>query len=171
MAHWLESEGYQESPEANLQLWVGGLPKELSAGPWIVLLDEPLSQAQREQWESLLDEESTLLAPWTPTSLRNVLQPSGLLDAAALARLYAQGGRTLADHMVRNFLATAPALLEQCDDEEARYRLHELAGGVGAKELHKRLEEVPWPGWQKLETLLQATCRVLEQQHRQDRTA
>lgn len=188
LVRWLEQEGFRQEPkESRLNLWVGGscAPESLPAGPWLVVCEESLEEGQRQAWLAILDEESSLLAPWTPATLRAALRslalplaPS-LLDSTALARLYAQGGRALADHMVRNFLQHSPELLRQGEAcwrkgdlsgwESRRDRLRELAGGVGAGELQE-LMEGDSPDWNELARQLEAARRVLENQHRQDRT-
>lgn len=171
----------QGSAESQVNLWVsetGDPPPEMPPGPWLVVSEVAMDEAQRQRWLACLDEESTLLAPWTPSTLRSALRRE-LLDSTALARLYAQGGRALADHMVRNFLQHSPGLLQlaQADfaagnreaAERRLMRLRELAGGVGASDLQELLDQAE-PDWEKLQRELEAARRVLDNQHRQDRT-
>ena len=170
----------EDLSDSHLNLWIsrpGDPPPELPAGPWLILSEGPLSEEQRQAWLARLDEESSLLEAWTPSALRRVLKPC-VFDSSRLARLYAQGGRALADHMVRNFLQHSPGLLQNAqtawshDRETATRhlrRLHELCGGVGASELQELIDQ-PEPDWQKLIHDLESTRRVLDNQHRQDRT-
>jgi len=170
----------EDLSESHINLWIsrpGDPPQELPAGPWLVISEGALSEQQRNAWLASLDEESSLLEAWTPATLRRILKPS-VFDSSRLARLYAQGGRALADHMVRNFLEHSPGLLQQAraawsDDRESAMRplrrLHELCGGVGASELQELLDQ-PEPDWEKLTRDLESTRRVLDNQHRQDRT-
>lgn len=175
---WLRQEGLSD---ATVNLWVSrpqDPPSELPPGPWIVLAETAMDDDQRLRWLAVLDEESSLLAPWTPATLRPALRRE-LLDSNALARLYSQGGRALADHMVRNFLLHSPGLLEQarCDWQAGNLegsrrrllRLRELAGGVGASELQELVDQAE-PDWEKLQRELESARRVLDHQHRQDRT-
>lgn len=192
LLEWLAQEGFEPvSEDARVKLWAmlpgEDPPERLPAGPWLVVGEEILSNAQRQRWQALLDldEESSLLSPWTPVGLRpalrsllNPLSPK-LLDSQALARLYAQGGRALADRMVVQFLQTAPELLKHAERDwhsdlpdlavQRLRRLHELAGTVGATDLADLAEAEP-PHWEAIERELRAACRVLEQQHRQQRT-
>ncbi|MBX3168230.1 MAG: hypothetical protein KF760_12510 [Candidatus Eremiobacteraeota bacterium] len=168
----------QEEPQVNL--WIsrpGDPPPQLPAGPWLVVTEGVLSEDQRQRWLAALDEESSLLEAWTPASLRRALKPS-MLDSTRLAKLYAQGGRALADHMVRNFLQHSPGLLQSAQAEwegdrdgalRRLQRLHELAGGVGASELQELLDQ-PEPDWERLKRELESARRVFDNQHRQDRT-
>lgn len=175
---WLIHEGLED---VHVNLWVSrpyDPPDELPPGPWVVISEKPMKEAQKQRWLARLDEESSLLSPWTPSTLRPELRRQ-LLDSSALARLYSQGGRALADHMVRNFLQHSPGLLQmaqadwlQGNSDSARrrlLRLRELAGGVGASDLQEMLDQAD-PEWDKLQRELEAARRVLDQQHRQDRT-
>jgi HPt (histidine-containing phosphotransfer) domain-containing protein len=175
---WLSHEGLDD---VQVNLWIArpqDPPDELPAGPWVVVAEAPMEEIQKQRWLARLDEESSLLAPWTPATLRPALRRQPL-DSSALARLYSQGGRALADHMVRNFLQHSPGLLQMAQSdwqegnlESAQRRLHrlrELAGGVGASDLQSLLDQVS-PDWDKLQRELEAARRVLDQQHRQDRT-
>ena len=175
---WLSQEGLSDD---HINVWVsrpGDPPEDLPPGPWLVVSETSMDAVQRQRWLAHMDEESTLLAPWTPATLRASVRRE-LLDPSALARLYSQGGRALADHMVRNFLQRSPSLLQtaqsewQAGEQEAAQRrllrLRELAGGVGAGELQELLDQ-PEPDWEKLQKELEAARRVLDNQHRQDRT-
>lgn len=178
LTKWLSQE---RLGEAHVNLWVsrpGDPPDELPPGPWVVVAESAMDEGQKQRWLACLDEESSLLAPWTPATLRPALRRE-LLDSSALARLYSQGGRALADHMVRNFLQHSPGLLQmaqadwqtgEVDSARRRLlRLRELAGGVGASDLQELLDQAT-PDWDKLTRELEAARRVLDQQHRQDRT-
>lgn len=177
LRHFLDQEDLSET---HINLWISrpeDPPAELPAGPWLVISEGALSENVKQRWLARLDEESSLLEAWTPASLRRVLKPS-MLDSSRLARLYSQGGRALADHMVRNFLQHSPGLLSQAQsdwdvDQEASLarlrRLHELAGAVGAGELQELIDQ-PDPDWDRLGRELESTRRVLDNQHRQDRT-
>lgn len=170
----------EQEDASDVSLWIhqpGDPPGQFPHGPWLVLTEQPLSEADRQRWLAALDEESSLLEVWNPASLRRALKPS-MLDSTRLARLYAQGGRALADHMVRNFLQHSPGLLQmaqaewQSDHEGALrrlQRLHELAGGVGASELQELIDQ-PDPDWTRLQKELESARRVFDNQHRQDRT-
>jgi hypothetical protein len=184
----LAQEGYPEAADAVLKLWIvrpGDPPAVLPAGPWIVVSEARLEPESHQRWLAVLDEESSLLDPWSPGTLRpalralaNPLAPS-LLDSQALARLYAQGGRALADQMIRLFLQQAPILLQHAESDwhsdlrdlaqQRLQRLGELAGGVGATDLEDLVSVDP-PDWAGLRRELQAARRVLEEQHRQERT-
>lgn len=189
MREWLVQEGYPEAPDAALKVWVaspGAQPPEpMPAGPWLVLSEIRLDAQAHQRWLAVLDEESSLLDPWTPATLRpalrafsNPLTPS-LLDSQALARLYAQGGRALADQMIRLFLQQAPSLLEHAESDwhsdlqdlavQRLQRLGELAGSVGAGDLEDLVAGDP-PDWAALRRELSSARRVLEEQHRQERT-
>lgn len=177
LRHFLDQE---DLADVQINLWLsrpGDPPSELPAGPWLVVTEAALSEEQRQRWLAALDEESSLLEAWTPASLRRALKPS-MLDSTRLARLYAQGGRALADHMVRNFIQHSPGLLQSAQAEwdsdqdgalRRLRRLHELAGGVGASELQELIDQ-PDPDWERLKRELESTRRVLDNQHRQDRT-
>lgn len=168
----------EDAPEVSL--WIhqpGNPPDQFPAGPWLVLTETPLSDEERQRWLAALDEESSLLEAWNPASLRRALKPS-MLDSTRLARLYAQGGRALADHMVRNFIQHSPGLLQTAQTEwesdregalRRLQRLHELAGGVGASELQELLDQSE-PDWSRLQKELESARRVFDNQHRQDRT-
>lgn len=188
---WLAEEGYEVVAEdSRLKIWVADsslAPASLPPGPWLVVGEEVASHQQRRDWLAVLDEESALLLPWNPSTLRPALRisvnPAGpaFLDSTALARLYTQGGRALADRVVRNFLQVSPGLLQQAQaswksgqvdsSRRALENLKELAGGVGASSLESILgETLKEPDWEHLRTELEAARRVLDQQHRQDRT-
>ena len=165
--------------------------------PIVVVSEAALESTQRSHLLDLLDERGTLLAPVDPTSLRATLrswsQPSpdpALLDSAALARVYAAGGRRLADHVVTGFLLAAPGLAQRAE-EAFRTQQHELcvtsleelaqqAGSVGASDVCDAVEEileeliegghVEESQWQVLERSLASTVRVLGEQKKQDRT-
>lgn len=187
LLEWLSSEGYEvQDRPTRVQIWViGGEPPPgaLPPGPWVVLSRDPLDTAQRESWLAVLDEESTLIEPFAPSrlrpALRSLAQPlsTKMLDSTALARLYVQGGRALADRIVENFLQQGPQLLQQArsaqqqggDGRDMLERLHELAGSVGATSLQAFLRSER-PDWEVLVKELEAARRVLEQQRRQDRT-
>ncbi|MFN8606631.1 MAG: hypothetical protein U0931_03800 [Vulcanimicrobiota bacterium] len=170
----------EQEDVGEVSLWIhqpGDPPTRFPRGPWLVLTEASLSESERQSWLAALDEESSLLEAWTPASLRRALKPS-MLDSTRLARLYAQGGRALADHMVRNFLQHSPGLLQMAQAEwdtdregavRRMQRLHELAGGVGASELQELLDQ-PAPDWNRLQKELEAARRVFDNQHRQDRT-
>lgn len=169
-----------EEDVSEIGLWIhrpGDPPDQVPAGPWLVLTEEALGDEERQRWLAALDEESSLLESWTPASLRRALKPS-MLDSTRLARLYSQGGRALADHMVRNFLQYSPGLLQTAQAEwdsdregalRRLQRLHELAGGVGASELQELIDQ-PAPDWARLQKELESARRVFDNQHRQDRT-
>lgn len=188
---WLSEEGYEVVAEdSRLKIWVtesAQAPGSLPPGPWLVVGEESATHQQRRDWLAVLDEESALLLPWTPSTLRPALRlsvnPAGpaFLDSTALARLYTQGGRALADRVVRNFLQISPGLLQQAqldwrserqeNSRRALESLKELAGGVGASSLESLLgDSSKEPDWDGLRTELEAARRVLDQQHRQDRT-
>ncbi len=170
----------EDLAHVQINLWISrpdDPPAELPAGPWLVVTEGALPEEQRQRWLAALDEESSLLEAWTPASLRRVLKPS-MLDSTRLAKLYSQGGRALADHMVRNFLQHSPGLLQSAQaewdqDREGALRrlrrLHELAGAVGASDLQELIDQ-PDPDWEHLQRDLEATRRVFDNQHRQDRT-
>ncbi|MBS2039003.1 hypothetical protein JST97_28735 [bacterium] len=170
----------EQEDVGEVSLWIhrpGDPPDPFPHGPWLVLTDSPLGETERQNWLAALDEESSLLEAWTPASLRRALKPS-MLDSTRLARLYAQGGRALADHMVRNFLQHSPGLLQLAQSEwdsdrdssmGRLQRLHELAGGVGASELQELIDQ-PVPDWPRLQKELESARRVFDNQHRQDRT-
>jgi len=188
---WLADEGYEVVTEdSRLKIWVADsldAPASLPPGPWLVVGEEAASHQQRRNWLAVLDEESALLLPWTPSTLRPALRlsvnPAGpaFLDSTALARLYTQGGRALADRVVRNFLQVCPGLLQQAqadwksgqldNSRRALETLKELAGGVGASSLESLLGDTTRePDWELMRNELEAARRVLDQQHRQDRT-
>ncbi len=187
LLEWLSGEGYEvQDRPTRVQLWVIGAeapPSALPPGPWVALSQNSLDAASRESWLAVLDEESTLIEPFVPSrlrpALRSLAQPlsTKMLDSTALARLYVQGGRALADRIVQNFLQQGPQLLQQArsaqqegqDGRELLERLHELAGSVGATSLQAFLRSER-PDWEVLIKELEAARRVLEQQHRQDRT-
>lgn len=193
MREWLAQEGYLCSPEtARLKLWwmdSSQPPAQFPAGPWLVVGEQALTEEQRLAWIEAMDEESSLLCPWTPASLRPALRaatnPAGqsLLDSAVLARVYVQGGRGLADRVVGNFLKLAPRLLVDAQQQwqgEQREKawalletLRELAGGVGASDLEDALEasqKAGEPRWTVLTRELESAQRFLNNQQRQDRT-
>lgn len=191
LLRWLADEGYQVvSEEARLKIWIAFSaepPATMPPGPWLVLGQEEASHDQRRRWLALLGEDSSLLLPWTPATLRptlrSLLSPTkpAFLDSGALARLYSQGGRILADHMVRNFTEFSPGLLQQADElwsqgshQEAREllsRVGELAGRVGASDLEALLNNLgEAPDFDRLRQELESARRVLNHQHRQDRT-
>lgn len=175
---WLEKEGLGDS---EIQIWVARAddpPLHLPPGPWVVVSEEALSESQRQRWLGILDEESSLVAPWSAPLLRSVMRRKPL-DSAALARLYSQGGRALADRILANFLELSPGLLaraeaewQQGNHQQARAyleRLQELAGGVGDNLFQDLLEQVE-PDWPRLRRELEDTLRILDNQRRQDRT-
>ncbi len=171
---------FLDQEELQVNLWVsrpGDPPPDMPAGPWLVVSEGALSEEQRQRWLAALDEESSLLEAWTPASLRRAIKPS-MLDSSRLAKLYSQGGRALADHMVRNFIQHSPGLLQSAQAEwdsdhdgalRRLQRLHELAGGVGASELQDLIDQ-PEPDWERLKRELESARRVFDNQHRQDRT-
>lgn len=177
LREFLEQEDFAD---VQINLWISRAddpPGELPAGPWLVVTEGALDEEQRQRWLAALDEESSLLEDWTLASLRRALKPS-MLDSKRLARLYSQGGRALADHMVRNFLQHSPGLLQSAQAEwdsdqdgalRRLQRLHELAGGVGASELQELIDQ-PDPDWERLKRELESARRVFDNQHRQDRT-
>ena len=165
--------------------------------PLVVVSDQSLQGETRRAILEQLGERGTLLSPVDFTSLRATLrswvQPSvdpALLDSAALARVYATGGRSLADKVVEGFLVGGPGLaarakasfdegaLEQC----IRYleSLVKQAGSVGAVDVAEAVEEildelieggrVGPEQWLLLNKALASCLRVLGEQKKQDRT-
>ncbi|CAN0477458.1 unnamed protein product, partial [Phaeothamnion confervicola] len=117
--------------------------------PLIVISERVLQGEERAGVLHSLGERGTLLSPVDPTSLRATLrswvQPApdpAMLDSTALARVYARGGRALADSLVQGFLLGAPALtarsrkaLEAGEAQNCIHALEDLAkqaGSVGA---------------------------------------